>query len=269
MALHGCIITLNRVDTDMNEKEETAGASKPQAPSSLKSASAWEVYLPKRGPRAHGTVYIASFPQILYFWPTILMCLLAAFSQTASGRDSVVAGWFFVGMLALNFIVLAHDFDRKQFIILMLALIVFGLLAWIMSLYGFAFLRNSVNWMLGFKPILSTDVYLLIGGVLIIMFIFGLISPRFNYWKLEQNEFIHYLQPAGRDRSIARAQCSVYKEIPDVFEYLLFFGGGTLVIRRNDQVVATIPHIPFLSFRMPAIEHLLGETRVVVEACNN
>jgi uncharacterized membrane protein YuzA (DUF378 family) len=189
--------------------------------------------------------------------------------QAASGGNSVAAGWFFVGMLALNFVVLAHDFDQKQFIIFMLALIVFGLLAWIMGLYGFAFLRNLVGWMFGFRPILSTDVYLLIGGVLIIMFLFGLISPRFNYWKFEQNEFIHYLQPAGRDRSIARAQCSVYKEIPDVFEYLLFFGGGALVIKRNDQVVATIPHIPFLSFRMPAIERLLGETRVVVDARDN
>ena len=168
-------------------------------------------------------------------------------------------------MLTLNFVVLAHDFDQKQFIILILVMVVFGLIAWIVSLYGFTFLRNAANWVFSFKPVLSTDVYLLLAGVLIIMFILGSIGPRLSYWKLEQNEFIHYLQPAGRDRSIARAQCSVYKEIPDFFEYLLFFGGGSLVIRRNDQVIATIPHIPFLSSRMPAIEHLLGETRVVVE----
>jgi hypothetical protein len=254
----------------MNRKEEeTAGASKPQEPLSMKSASVWQVYLPKRGSRMHGTVYVASFPQILYFWPTMIVCILAAATQSASGSESVVAGWFFVGMLILNFIVLAHDFDQKQFIILILVLIVLGLLTWIVNLYGLTFLRNSANWIFGFRPILSTDVYLLIGGALIIMFILGSISPRLSYWKLEQNEFIHYVLPAGRDRSIARAQCSVSKEIPDIFEYLLFFGGGTLVIRRNDQVLATIPHIPFLSFRMTAIEHLLGETRVVVETSGN
>jgi hypothetical protein len=250
----------------MNGKEEKpVGASVTQASSSLKSASAWEVYFPRRSPRAHGTVYVASFPPILYFWPTLIVCFLSAFSQAASGHDSIFSGWVFVGVLTLNFIVLAHDFDQKKFVIFILVLAVLGLLAWIVSLYGFTFLRNGVNWIYGFKPILSTDAYLLIGGVLILMFILGLISPRFSYWKLEQNEFIHYLQPAGRDRSIARAQCSVYKEIPDVFEYLLFFGGGSLVIRRNEQIIATIPNIPFLSFRMPAIEHLLGETRVIVE----
>jgi hypothetical protein len=254
----------------MNEKvEEPAGASKPQDYSSMKSASVWEVYLPRRGPRAHGTVHVASFPPILYFWPTMIVCIFAAMTQAASGSGSVVAGWFFVGVLTLNFIVLAHDFDQKQFIVLMLVLIVLGLLAWIVNLYGFTFLRNSMNWIFGFRPILSTDVYLLIGGVLIILFLLGSVSPRFSYWKLEQNEFIHYLQPVGRDRSIARAQCSVYREVPDIFKFLLFFGGGALVIRRGDQVLATIPHIPFLNFRMHAIEHLLGETRVVVEASEN
>jgi hypothetical protein len=254
----------------MNGKDEgPTGAPVSQAPLPLRSASVWEVYLPRRSPRAHGTVYVASFPPILFFWPTVIVCIIAAISQATSGRDSVVAGWIFLGMLMLNFIVLAHDFDQKQFIILILVLVVLGLIAWIVSLYGFPFLRNAVNWILGFRPVLSTDAYLLLGGILLIMFIFGLISPRFSYWKLEQNEFIHYMQPAGRDRSIARAQCSVYKEIPDIFEYLLFFGGGTLTIRRNDQVLATIPRIPFLSFRMPVIEHLLGETRVVVETDGN
>jgi hypothetical protein len=248
----------------MTEKEQPSGVS--GSPKYMKSASIREIYIPRQGARAHGTVYIASFPPILYFWPTIIVCVAAALSQAASGTDSLLAGWFFVGVLTLNFIVLAHDFDQKQFVILMLLLAVFGLLAWIVNLYGHTFLRTAVNWLLGFKPILSTDTYLLVGGVLIILSVLGLMSPLLSYWKLEQNEFIHYSQPAGRDRNIARAQCSVYKEIPDIFEYLLFFGGGTLVIRRNDQVLATIPNIPFLSFRMPAIETLLAETRVIVEA---
>ncbi len=250
----------------MNEKEnKPAGASAPGKPALSKTASAWEVYFPRRGPRANGAVYVASFPPILYFWPTLVVCVLAAISQSVSGGESVVAGWFFVGVLTLNFVVLAHDFDQKQFTILVLVLIVLGLVGWIVHLYGFSFLRSAVSRIFAFRPVLSTDAYLLMGIALILMFILGLIHPRFSYWKLEQNEFIHYLQPAGRDRSIARAQCSVYKEVPDIFEYLLFFGGGSLVIRRNDQVLATIPHIPFLSCRMSAIEQLLGETRVVVE----
>jgi hypothetical protein len=111
-----------------------------------------------------------------------------------------------------------------------------------------------VNWFLDFKPILSTDVYLLLEGVLMIMFLFGLISPRFNYTNLSRTS-LFIIAARREDRSIARTQCSVTKF--QTFLVSAFIRGGTLVIRRNDQVLATIPHIPFLSFRMPAIEHLL------------
>ncbi|MCC6953026.1 MAG: hypothetical protein IT290_02795, partial [Deltaproteobacteria bacterium] len=109
------------------------------------------------------------------------------------------------------------------------------------------------------------DGYLLLGVLLLGLFVWGLIIPLFSYWQFEQNEFVHYSQPAGRDMSIARANCTIYKEIPDIFECLLSFGGGTLIVRRNEQILASIPHIPFLGLRMDAIEHLLAETRVVIE----
>ena len=47
-----------------------------------------------------------------------------------------------------------------------------------------------------------------------------------------------------------------------MLELILTFGGGTLVIRREGQVVARIRHVPFLSRRMVAIERMLGITRV-------
>ena len=79
---------------------------------------------------------------------------------------------------------------------------------------------------------------------------------------MEPNEFVHYVQPWGRDQSIPRQGSTVTREVPDVLELLLTFGGGTLVIRRDNQVVARIEHVPFLGRRMVAIERLLGVTRV-------
>ena len=224
-----------------------------------------EIYLPQRNRDPHAPIYIASFPPIIYFWPSVLICYIAAAVQGAIGTPSGGVGWLFVSIVALNFIVLVHDFDQKQFIIFILALVVFWLGVWIMNLYGFTFLRSIAAWILSSEPVLSTDAYLLLGTLLGALYIWGLIAPLFSYWQLEQNEFVHYSQPAGRDMSIARANCSIYKEIPDIFECLLSGGGGTLVIRRNEQVLATIPHVPFLGMRMDAIEHLLAETRVVIE----
>jgi ABC-type arginine transport system permease subunit len=75
-------------------------------------------------------------------------------------------------------------------------------------------------------------------------------------------EFTHYLQPWGRDQSVPRQGSTVTREIPDVLELLLIFEGGTLLVKRENQVVARIEHVPFLSRRMKAIERMLGVTRV-------
>ena len=59
-----------------------------------------------------------------------------------------------------------------------------------------------------------------------------------------------------------REDSTVVREIPDVLEMLLTFGGGTLVVKREGQVVVRIKNVPFLGRRMIALEQLLGVTRV-------
>ena len=89
-----------------------------------------------------------------------------------------------------------------------------------------------------------------------------MMRPLFDYWKLEHNEFVHYIQPFGRDMSIPRMGSTVSKEIPDMLEFFLTYGGGSLVIRRDGEVRARITNIPFLGRRMKIIEKMLSEQRV-------
>ncbi len=227
--------------------------------------SIWEIYYPQKTVGHRDMIYVSSFPQIIYFWPTLLTCFFCALFQGAFGLNPVAVGWLMIAVIVFNFLVLVQDFDQKQFIIIVLAFFALILIGWIINLYGFSFLGAIFRWIASFSPSMSTDTYIVIGTGLFILFVWGAITPMFSYWTLEQNEFIHYTQPIGRDSSIARAGCSIYKEIPDVFECILSGGGGTLVVKRDGQVLATIPNIPFLGKRMDAIEHLLSETRVVVE----
>lgn len=244
----------------------------PPSPSETKPSSStpslWEIYYPSQVGGHRDAVLVASFPEITYFWPTIVTMFFCAFLQGVVGVDGSTLGWFSIAILSLNLLVLVQDFDQKKFAILSLSLLAIGLITWIISLYGFTFIKRIVHWIFSFEPAISTDAYILIGSVLLVLFIWGIITPLFSYWKLEENEFLHYTQPIGKDMSIARLGCTIYKEIPDVFEFILGFGSGTLVIRKDNQVVATIAHVPFLAQRMKAIEHLLSETRVVVEKEN-
>ena len=238
-------------------------AAAPQKPE--KGPSVWGIYFPRQVTGHQESIYLASFPIIIYFWPTVLVCFLGAFLQGAVGVNPETVGWLVCSVILFNFVVLVQDFDQKQFVILVLALTAFFLLSWIITLYGFQFLTTIFGWIFAFAPAFSTDAYFVLGIGLFLLLAWGGITPLFSYWIFEQNEFIHVTQPVGRDMSIARAGCSIYKEIPDIFECLLSGGGGTLVIKREGQVLATIPNIPFLGRRMNAIEHLLSETRVVLE----
>lgn len=228
------------------------------------SPSIWEIYFPRRISGHRECIYIASFPEIILFWPTIFVCYLCAFLQVVSPVVPVYTGWLIVFVLSLNFLIFVHDFDQKQFAIFILFVVVCGLAAWIANLYGFRFFTFFTHWLFGLQPIFSSDALLLIGSILFLYFLWGLVIPLFDHWKLEQNEFVHFTQPLGRDMSIARQGCTVYREIPDIFEYLLTLGGGSLVIKRDNHIVATIPNVPLLGMKMQAIEHMLSEMRVSV-----
>ena len=245
----------------MNQPE-TAPAS---ASSKRREPSVWEIYVPRKIEGHQDSIYVASFPEIIYLWPTIVVLFLCAFFQGAFGLSPSGLGWLAVIVMSFNLLVFVQDFDQKKFIIFVLSLLALILIAWVVNLYGFTFLKSIAHWIFSFEPIFSTDAYILLGTIMLLLFCWGVIMPRFSYWQLEQNEFTHYSQPIGRDMSIARVGCTVYKEIPDVLECLIGFGAGTLVISKDNQLLVSIPNIPFLSLRMKAIEHMLSETRVIVD----
>jgi hypothetical protein len=144
-----------------------------------------------------------------------------------------------------------------------LALVVVGLLVYSGNQKDLGFVASLGSWIAGLQLTYSTPVYFVLTGFFWFFMAIGLMHPRLNYWRFEHNEFTHYIQPWGRDQSIPRQGSTVSREIPDVLELMLTFGGGSLVVRREGQVVARIRNVPFLGRRMIAIERMLGVTRVM------
>lgn len=248
-----------------NDNPEPARSSAPEAPASakgLRKESIWDVYYPRNVRGETDAIPVASFPMIVYFWPSLLAMFFCGVMQGVTRIDPNTVGWLGVGALCFNLMVIVTDLDQKKFLITILALLALGLGLWITNLKDMGIASGIANWLGGLEVSLSTDAYFVIFTVLLFFFVIGMIQPRFNYWRLEPNEFVHYIQPWGRDQSIPRAGSTVAREVPDMLELILTFGGGTLVIRREGQVVARIRHVPFLSRRMIAIERMLGVTRV-------
>ncbi len=240
----------------------TAGPPVGGAPKTLKKDSVWEVYYPKGASEEKEAVPVASFPMIIYFWPAIATFFLCGLLQASTSVDPQTLGLWATAVLGFNLLVIVTDLDQKKFLITILFLAVVGLAAYITTLNDMKLVDSVSAWVSAMDVTYSTHAYLLLGTMLSVFFFIGMLQPRFDYWRLEANEFVHYVQPWGRDQSIPRQGSTVTREVPDVIELMLTFGGGTLAIRREGQVVARIEHVPFLGRRMKAIERLLGATRV-------
>ncbi|MEL6428385.1 MAG: hypothetical protein AAFU73_03015 [Planctomycetota bacterium] len=236
----------------------------PSGAKSTRKESIWEVYYPFNADEDKDAVPVASFPMIIYFWPAMLAFLICGIVQSfgEAGVQSSALGWWATGALAFNLMIIVTDLDQKKFVILVLLLILGAAGLYIGKLQGWAILGDIGHWIAGLQVTLSTHAYFVVGLVLLFFFILGMAQPRLDYWRIEPNEFVHYVQPWGRDQSIPRQGSTVSREVPDVLELLLTFGGGTIAIKREGQVVARIEHVPFLGKRMRSIEKMLGVTRV-------
>ncbi|MEZ6017405.1 MAG: hypothetical protein R3F49_19990 [Planctomycetota bacterium] len=227
-----------------------------------KRDSVWEVYFPFRPDEDKEAVPVASFPMIIYFWPAMVAFLMCGILQGLGWGSPGTLGWISISALAFNLMVIVTDLDQKKFVIVLLLFLGAGLGLYIGRLQNWAVLGHIGDWIAARNITLSTDAFLAIGLFLLGFFCVGMAQPRFDYWRLEPNEFVHYIQPWGRDQSFPRQGSTVAREVPDLLEWFLTFGGGTIVIRREGQVVARIEHVPFLGRRMRSIEKLLGVTRV-------
>lgn len=240
---------------------ENSPAQETATKSGLQKESIWEVYYPSNIDQEKQAVPVASFPMIIYFWPSMFIFLLCGILQSF-GVTGTALGWAATASLAFNLLVIVTDLSQKKFFIVTLLVIVIGLLLYIAGKNEMGFVSSVGGWIGNLEPTYGTHTYYIISGFLWFFFFLGMLQPRLDYWRLEPNEFTHYIQPWGRDQSVPRQGTTVTREVPDVLELFLTFGGGTLVMRRENQVVARIEHVPFLGRRMKAIENLLGVTRV-------
>jgi hypothetical protein len=243
-------------------KSKPTSTDTPKKKEAHKEPSRWEVYYPSSIKENRHAIHVASFPPIVYFWPSIVAFFFCGTTQAMGIIPEGILGWIAITIFAFNILVIVQDFDQKKFLIMVLLVISAGLLVWIIDMKGFEFLRRFARALIELHPTMGTSAYLILAVILTIFFCWGMIRPMFDYWILEHNEFVHYIQPFGRDMSVPRSGSTVSKDIPHILEYILTLGGGSLVIKREGEIVATIPHIPFLGRRMKVIEKMLSEQRV-------
>lgn len=210
-------------------------ADTPTAPAAASGDIPVKQALARTGQSAPDRIVIHPFPKIVLMWPVMLLSLVFFFLGGGVSEEALVSksalGVAWVVVFFFNMLVQTFDFGRNNFVatIASLALLFVGLWVWDLQteteVYGSIF-RFFQTYQLDMHP----NFYAMMATIFAVLFLLAFCTTRFNYWVLSPNQLTHKHGILGDERQYATINMAVEKEIPDVFEFLLF-GSGRLIFK--------------------------------------
>jgi hypothetical protein len=178
-------------------------------------------------------------------------------------RKENLLGLLFLGVFMFNLIVLAIDFPRFTiFALLLLGTTILFFMLWL-GMYVDV-LKPLVRMVEGVYVVANAQFYLLIAIVLLIVYGVIFLTRYLDYWEIMPNEILHHHGPLSDLERYPTLNLKFDKEIPDVFEHLMF-GAGRLVLHVSDErkaiVLDTVLHV---SRKEEALKKLMSRLEVRV-----
>jgi hypothetical protein len=221
-------------------------------------------------PGAPRRVYLVPYPKIVFLYPSFLAALVIAitltfFSTSAVGPDdtvAVVCSLLFLGIMAMNLVVLSFDFPRATSLTLFFfiaALILAGAVLFIMRP---GLLPAVGQWLGGVKPVANATFYWIVSGLFALLFVVVMIVVRFDYWEVRPNELLHHHGILSDLKRFSAPHLRIDKEINDVFEYLLLRSGRLILQPSGERRAIVLDNVPFISHKEEQITKMLGALQV-------
>lgn len=211
-------------------------------------------------------ITIWQFPKAIFAWPLCFLSLLCLLLYNAGVNPEWLAWVQFVTLVGI-LLALALDVDIHTLAIFGLVLLI-GLFCglWMTYAFGIAVFQNVYAFFrdLDLQFNQQTAVLWFILGAMLFVYSLGRVLYD-GRWTMTPNELQHQVL-FRRRRAFARGAKTVEAEFPDLLEWVLGFGAGTLIIldSRSRQVINRIPNVLALSSKMAKMDRLL-ELREVVE----
>lgn len=220
-------------------------------------------------PAPPSRITLVSYPKIIFFYPTLLVSLLAGviLNFTSDAPDAPhllneVVTSAFLGVFAINLVVFAFDFPRGTSLALffLLAAIVLGFFLLIQ------FEPNLIPFLQGLvkrlHPRANATFYHIFSIVVIVILIAVLISVRFDYWEVTPNELVHHHGILSDLERYASPNLRISKETTDIFEYLLLRSGRLILHPANEPRVIVLDNVLFIDRKEAQLVQMLGVLQV-------
>ncbi len=161
-------------------------------------------------------------------------------------------------------LIVAFEFPETKFFLLIALVMILILVYVLLSSTGHAYSPGGLKEIYErLNIILSADAFLAFGlGSFVVLFIIWL-SRRFNYWVIEPNQVLHKTGLFGKVERYPTRSLRFSIDISDVFEYILFFRSGKVVLDFPDEkktiVLSMVPNVKRVEKK---IQEILGYVEV-------
>ena len=217
------------------------------------------------------SIYLVPYPKIILLYPILLaavgaaitMHLLGGAGDQVPGRGAVMVAEIFLGITAVNLVILAFDFPRTTSLTLFffVVAIVMGFVLLVTFKPGvMPFLKD---WLAQLHPAANATFYWGVAIVITGLYLAVFVSIRFDYGNPPQRtassprDVVEYGTSCG-------ANLRIEKEINDVFEYFLLRSGRLILHPSDDRRAIILDNVPFIDRKEASMTRMLGALQVQI-----
>lgn len=231
-------------------------------------------FRPKAAPPSK--ILIISYPKIVFLYPTFLVSLVAAIylsiakpSLDPNNAVPVVFSVVFLGVLAVNLVILGFDFPRTSSLTLFFLVVAIGTCCALVFVLNPGLLPAITGILKQFRPLANAAFFWGFTTVLGLVAVAAIIDARFDRWEARANELLHREGIWGNLRRYPVLGLRIDKEMSDVFEYLLLRSGRLILRPSNEPRAIILDNVPFIDKKEEALTRMLGALEVEIRSGEN
>jgi hypothetical protein len=241
-------------------------------------------------------VRIFTYPKFIFIFPTLVMSIVCWIGMLAIGDQTVrpskadpvkaeakaaatdfkakentpdfrspqnTLALLFLGVFALNILILTFDFPRFT--------VLAGILLGTTVLFFLLWLTLQFDW---FHPLLqlferlylaaNSNFYLVFAMILIITYGIILATRWLDYWEFMPNEILHHHGPWSDLERFPTMNLKFDKEIPDVFEHMIFGAGRLIFHVQNEAKSIFLDNVLWINRKEEALKQIMSRLEVRV-----
>ncbi|HUG89469.1 MAG TPA: hypothetical protein VML55_01460 [Planctomycetaceae bacterium] len=220
------------------------------------------------GEKSPTSIYLVSYPKIVFLYPSFFVALGAGIWTLLSGGtpddDPGVAALVFLGVLGMNLVVLSFDFPRATSLTLFFCAAALVLGAWVSSLLYPDLLPAVGTFLSRLRPYADAQFYFVFAGILGAIYIAVWATVHLDYWEVRPNELLHHHGVLSDLERFAAPNLRIDKEINDVFEYLLLRSGRLILHPSQEPRAIVLENVFFINRKERELTQMLGALQVRV-----